>query len=413
MERERGLADAKAGKVRQENGRQAPGTARRLTVVQMLPALDGGGVERGTLEIAEALVRAGHRAIVISEGGRLVEELETLGAEHVELAVGRKSLTTLRYIPIVRRLLRDESVDILHLRSRLPAWIGYVAWKGLPADARPHLVTTVHGAYSPSWYSSIMTRGDRVIAVSDSIVDYIRRHYPKVDPERIVRIYRGVDPDVYRPDFRPGAAWLERFYRENPQTAGRWLLTLPGRITQIKGQMDVIEIVAGLKARGVPVHALLVGGVHPRRQEYWHKVQVAIAEKGLANDITWLGPRSDLREIMAISDVVLSLTTKPESFGRTVTEALALGRPVLGYDHGGVGEQLAAVYPAGRVPPGDIAGVTKTLMAWAREGVPPTSGEPVPYTLQRMQDETLDLYLDLTAEDTGSGYRQVKRRVET
>lgn len=369
---------------------------RKLTVVQMLPALEGGGVERGTLEIAEALVQAGHRAIVISEGGRLVPELEALGAEHVELAVGRKSLTTLRYIPVLRRLLRDERVDILHLRSRLPAWIGYLAWLSLPADIRPRLVTTVHGAYSPGRYSAVMTRGERVIAVSDSIVDYIRRNYPDVDPDRILRIYRGIDPDVYRPDFRPEAAWLERFYRENPQAAGRWLLTLPGRITQIKGQMDLIEIVAGLKARGVPVHALLVGGVHPRRQEYWHKVQAAIDEKDLANDITWLGPRSDLREIMAISDVVLSLTQKPESFGRTVTEALALGRPVLGYDHGGVGEQLAWIYPEGRVPPGGVGEPVERLALWWRGGVPPVAGE-VPFTLERMQAETLALYRSLPA----------------
>ncbi len=391
-----------------EDEQGAERVARRLTVVQMLPALDGGGVERGTLEIAEALVAAGHRAIVISEGGRLVEEREALGAEHITLPVGRKALTTLRYIPIVRRLLRDEGVDILHLRSRLPAWIGYLAWKGLPNVSRPHLVTTVHGAYSPGWYSAVMTKGERVIAVSDSIVEYIRTNYPKVDPERIVRIYRGIDPEHYYPDFRPDPAWAERFFTENPQVRGRWLLTLPGRITQIKGQMDLIEIVAGLKARGVPVHALMVGGVHPRRQDYWCRVQKEVEDRGLGADITWLGPRNDLREIMAISDVVLSLTQKPESFGRTVTEALALGRPVLGYDHGGVGEQLAAVFSAGRVAPGDVAGVTKVLTTWSEEGAPDTSCERVAYTLQRMQDETLGLYLGLTAKDFEFDERRAK-----
>lgn len=372
----------------------AGGSTRRLTVVQMLPALDGGGVERGTLEIAEALVAAGHRAIVISEGGRLVDELEALGAEHVAMPVGRKALSTLRYIPRVRRLLRDEQVDILHLRSRLPAWIGWLAWKGLPSESRPHLVTTVHGAYSPGWYSSVMTKGERVIAVSDSIVDYIRTNYPKVDPARIVRIYRGIDPTRYYPDFRPEPAWVERFFEENPQAKDRWLLTLPGRITQIKGQLDFVEIVAGLKARGVPVHGLLAGGVHPRRQEYWHKVEAAIAEKGLANDITWLGPRNDLREIMAISDVVLSLTTKPESFGRTVTEALALGRPVLGYDHGGVGEQLQRVYPEGRLPVGSVEATIDRLAAWCRD-VPAVGGGDE-FTLMDMCAQTLGVYQELS-----------------
>ena len=370
------------------------GSARCLTVVQMLPALEGGGVERGTLEIAQALVAAGHRAIVVSEGGRLVEELEALGAEHVEMPVGRKALTTLRYIPAVRRLLRDEQVDILHLRSRLPAWIGWLAWKGMPSESRPHLVTTVHGAYSPGWYSAVMTRGERVIAVSDSIVDYIRRNYPNVDPACIVRIYRGIDPARYHPGYRPDPGWVERFFEEYPQAKGRWLLTLPGRITQIKGQLDFVEIVAGLKARGVPVHGLLAGGVHPRRQEYWHKVQAAIAAKGLEDDITWLGPRNDLREIMAVSDAVLSLTTKPESFGRTVTEALALGRPVLGYDHGGVGEQLEQVYPMGRVAVSDVPAATDTLADWHAGGAPGVE-QSVPFTLARMQAETLALYESL------------------
>ncbi len=370
--------------------------ARRLTVVQMLPALDGGGVERGTLEIAAALVRAGHRAIVISEGGRLVEELEALGAEHVEMPVGRKALTTLRYIPIVRRLLRDEQVDILHLRSRLPAWIGYLAWKGMPAATRPRLITTVHGAYSPGRYSAVMTKGERVIAVSDSIVDYIREHYPRVDPERIVRIYRGIDPADYHPAFRPDGAWRERFFAEHPVLEGRWLLTLPGRITQLKGHLDLVEIVAGLKERGVPVHALLAGGVHPRRQGYWQDVQARIAERGLEGDITWLGPRRDLRDILALSDVVLSLTRKPESFGRTVTEALALGRPVLGYDYGGVGEQLGRVYPEGQVPPGGVDQAVERLAQWWQEGAPPVTGE-VPFTLERMQTETLALYRSLAA----------------
>lgn len=313
------------------------------------------------------------------------------------MPVGRKSLSTLRYIPTVRRLLRDEQVDILHLRSRLPAWIGWLAWKGMPRTSRPHLVTTVHGAYSPGWYSAVMTKGERVIAVSDSIVDYIRTNYPKVDPERIVRIYRGVDPADYHPAFRPDAAWRERFVEEHPQLADRWILTLPGRITQIKGQLDLVEIVAGLKARGVPVHALLVGGVHPRRQDYWQRVQGAIEEQGLGGDITWLGPRRDLREVMAISDVVLSLTTKPESFGRTVTEALALGRPVLAYDHGGVGEQLGQIYSDGRVEPGAIDEAVERLAGWWRDRAPSVT-ETVPFTLARMQEETLALYQSLAAE---------------
>ncbi|HEX5664992.1 MAG TPA: glycosyltransferase, partial [Xanthomonadaceae bacterium] len=139
---------------------------RPLTVVQLLPALETGGVERSALEIAAALVGAGHRAVVVSAGGRLVPQLHELGAEHVELDIGRKSLLTLRRVPMLRRLLRDSAADVVHARSRLPAWIGWRALQGIPSGHRPHFVTTVHGLNSPSRYSAIMTRGERVICVS-------------------------------------------------------------------------------------------------------------------------------------------------------------------------------------------------------------------------------------------------------
>ncbi|MDQ3511058.1 MAG: glycosyltransferase, partial [Pseudomonadota bacterium] len=132
---------------------------RPLTVMQLLPSLDSGGVERSTLEIADALVREGHRSMVVSAGGRLLPQLLASGAEHAVLDIGRKSLWTLRQIAPLRELIRSEQVDIVHARSRLPAWLAVLALHGLPATARPRLVTTVHGLNSPSRYSAVMTRG--------------------------------------------------------------------------------------------------------------------------------------------------------------------------------------------------------------------------------------------------------------
>ena len=157
---------------------------RRLTVVQLLPALEAGGVERSTLEIAEALVRAGHRAIVVSAGGRLVAPLEARGARHVTLDIGRKSPVTLRHVPALRRLLREAGADIVHARSRLPAWLGWLALRGMRA-ARPRFVTTAHGLNSPSRYSAIMARGDHVIAVSNHIRDYTLKNYLPADTTRL------------------------------------------------------------------------------------------------------------------------------------------------------------------------------------------------------------------------------------
>ena len=166
--------------------------AARLTVVQLLPALESGGVERGTLEVGKALVDSGHRSIVVSSGGRLVEQLVANGSVHVTMPLGKKSLFTLLQVGRLRRFLREEQVDILHARSRMPAWIGWLAWRGMPVAQRPHFVTTVHGLYSVNAYSRIMTRGERVIAVSDTARRYILDNYPDVDPRRVVTIHRGV-----------------------------------------------------------------------------------------------------------------------------------------------------------------------------------------------------------------------------
>ena len=144
---------------------------QRLTVLQMLPALESGGVERGTLEVARALVQQGHRSLVISTGGRMVPQLEAEGSEHLEWAVSKRSwLLPLRHVWKLRDLLRRERVDILHVRSRHPAWLAWTAWRGMSADNRPRFLTTAHGLYSVNWYSSVMARGERVIAISRTVV---------------------------------------------------------------------------------------------------------------------------------------------------------------------------------------------------------------------------------------------------
>ena len=196
---------------------------KQLTVIQMLPALESGGVERGTLELGKYLVDKGHRSIVISAGGRMLEQLQQQGIEHVPCSFGRKSIFTLRYISKVKKLLQTLKPDILHLRSRLPAWIGYLAWKKLPEQDRPRLVTTVHGPYSVGRYSSVMMRGQKVIAVSKMIRSYILDHYGFVDPQSISVIYRGVDTSDYAFGYQPSNSWREAWFSQYPQMRDRQL----------------------------------------------------------------------------------------------------------------------------------------------------------------------------------------------
>jgi glycosyltransferase involved in cell wall biosynthesis len=174
-----------------------------MKIVQILPELNAGGVERGTLEIASHLVREGHEAIVISNGGRMVPALEAAGARHVAMPVHRKSLASLWQVPALRRFLTAERPDILHIRSRVPGWIAWLAWRGMDPATRPRLVSTVHGFYSVNAYSAVMTRGERVIAVSESIRGYIRENYPATPPEIIRVIPRGIEPGDYGAEFRP------------------------------------------------------------------------------------------------------------------------------------------------------------------------------------------------------------------
>jgi glycosyltransferase involved in cell wall biosynthesis len=364
-------------------------SVRRLTVVQLLPALNAGGVERSTLEIGSALAAAGHRSIVISAGGRLTETLLAQGSEHIVLDIGRKSLSTLRHIATLRELLTRIAPDIVHARSRLPGWIGWRALRGM-RGVRPHFVTTVHGLNSPGRYSAILTRGERVICVSNTLRDYVLEHYPKLDPARITVIPRGIDPAEFPRGYQPDAAWRARFASEFPQLRGGALLTLSGRGTRLKGHHAAIDLLAGLRAQGVDARLLLLGAREAGREAYVAELETLAQRCGVADQLAITPPRSDVREMYAASDLILQLSNQPESFGRTVIEALSLGKPVLGYAHGGVGELLAELYPAGSVALGDAPALLARALELLRAA--PAVAPLQKYQLGDMQTATLALY---------------------
>lgn len=362
--------------------------AQPLTVVQLIPSLENGGAERSVLEIARALVAAGHCSVVVSAGGRLVEQLEREGSRHVTLDVGSKSLRSVARIRSLRRVLAEIGPDIVHARSRVPAWLGWFALRGM--QPRPHFVTTVHGLNSPGMWSGIMTRGDRVIAVSQTVHDFILSHYQGIDAGKLTVIPRGIDPADFPYGYRPEDAWRERFFAEFPELAGAPLLTLPGRGTRLKGHADAILLIAGLRARGVDARLLLLGVVEAGREAYLQELRTLAENHGVADIVVFSPPRNDVRDVYAVSDLVLQLSNKPEAFGRTVIEALSLCRPVLGYAHGGAGELLAELYPAGRVPVGDM--VKLTVRAAELLGRAPPIPPMQRYRLADMQAQVLALY---------------------
>jgi len=366
-------------------------SARPLTVLQLLPELDSGGVERGTLEVAQALVAAGHRSLVMSGGGRLVGDLEAGGSEHTTWNIGRKSPFTWRFVPRLRRFLVERRVDIVHARSRVPAWVAFLAWRAMPPAHRPRFVTTAHGVYSVNRFSEIMTHGECVIAVSESVREYLRVSFPRADSTRVRVIHRGVDAHAFPYGYRPSSQWTGEWYGQFPQLRDKCVLTLPGRLTRLKGHQAFIRLLARLVTEDRPVHGLIVGDADSSGAGYAERLRREVAARGLP--IIFTGHRDDMREIYASSDLVLSLSSHPESFGRTVLEALSMGVPVLGYDHGGVGEVLAGAFPQGRVTTGDEGMLLERVRAILARPVKPAT--PVPFTLEAMLDKTLALYAEL------------------
>jgi glycosyltransferase involved in cell wall biosynthesis len=378
---------------------------RRLTVVQLLPALQSGGVERSTLEIADALVRAGHRAVVVSAGGRLVPQLEASGAEHVTLDIGRKSPLTFLQVRRLRRLFVEVGADIVHARSRLPAWVGYFALRGMPAASRPRFVTTVHGLNSPSRYSAIMTRGARVICVSDTVRDYVLRHYPATDPATLRTIPRGIDPAAFPPAPWPDRAARAAVATQHPALSGDGpLLLLPGRGTRLKGHADALALLAALRGDGLDARLWMPGAREPGREQYIADLEAEAAARGVADALAITAPTAAIAEAYAASDLVLQVSRKPEAFGRTVIEALSVGRPVVGWAHGGVGELLRELLPAGAVAPFDgeaLHRAARALLSRTGSGADISATMPARlqrYSLDAMQAATLATYRELIAE---------------
>jgi glycosyltransferase involved in cell wall biosynthesis len=367
---------------------------RPLTVVQLLPALEAGGVERSTLEIADALVRAGHRAIVVSAGGRLLPALEATGARHVALDIGRKSPLSLRHVPALRRLFAKERADIVHARSRMPAWLARLALRG--GDA-PHFVTTVHGLNSPSRYSAVMVSGERVVCVSETVRAHVLRHYPQVDPARLRVIPRGIDPAAFPRTPLPDPAARAAAAAAHPQLGGGGpLLLMPGRGTRLKGHADALALLARLRERGVDARLWMPGALDPSRARYVGELEALARALGVADAVAITAPTAAMARAYAASDLVLQLSRKPEAFGRTVLEAVASGRPLAGWDHGGVGEQLAQWWPGGAVAPFDEPALAANVAAQlARRAAPAVT---MPDTLRAMQEATLSLYVELAGQ---------------
>jgi len=289
----------------------------RMTVLQLIPAMDSGGAEVCVLEQSRALVGAGHRVLVGSAGGRLESQLRAAGAEAVRLHCGMKSLHWFRSILQLRRVLLSERVDVVDVHSRLPAWCLWFVLRLLPARQRPLVVHTVHGLNSLGYYSRIMLRASCVVAVSECVREHLRVMAGGQQTAGVVVIYRGVDSQRFSRRWPQSDGWRAEYLREHPEAIGRFLLLLPGRLSRGKGHVDLIRLLADLRAVGVEVQALCPGNTSGR-EHYVSELQSLAAALRVSDCLVFPGLREDLESIYAGVDVVLSLSSSPESFSLTI-----------------------------------------------------------------------------------------------
>jgi glycosyltransferase involved in cell wall biosynthesis len=411
----RPAAPAKRRDIREEPLSASPPAP--FTVLQILPSLETGGAERTAVDVAAALVAAGHRAIVASRGGRMVAELEAAGAEHLAFPAATKNpLAMAVNIGRLATIVRREGVDLLHARSRAPAWVALAAARrtGVP------FVTTYHGAYRAgsapkALYNSVMARGDAVIANSAWTAGEVVARYPFAAP-RIVTIARGSDLSA----FAPGAVSPERRAAVAAQFGltgddRRPVLLHLARLTGWKGQRVLIDAAARLAAEGRDVVTILAGDAQGR-DGYVDDLRGRIAAAGLGERVRLVGHCDDVPAALSLASVAVVPSTEPEAFGRAAVEAQAAGVPVVASDHGAAAETVLAppTTPAAqrtgwRVPPGDAAalaravvealaldpGERQALAARARAHV------AAAYSVETMTAATLAVYERLLARGTG------------
>lgn len=365
-----------------------------LKVVQLLPALNSGGVERGTVEFARELVRRGHHSVVISSGGRMVERLEQEGSEHISLPIHRKSLASLWQVRPLRRLLESLGADVIHVRSRVPAWIAWLAWRGMDPVTRPKLVSTFHGMYSVNLYSAVMARAEHMIAISNCVHRYIVDNYA-VDPARITLIPRGLDAEAFSAtlDIK---GWSRQLFSEYPQLQDKKIILMPGRLTRWKGQEAFLQMMARLIRLRPECHGVVVGDAEPGKQHYLEELLAMRRELGLDQHVSFVGHRSDIPQFYRLASVTCHMSNKEEPFGRTVPESLASGTPVVAYDRGGASESLNAGFPLGLVVPDDIVGFAARVDQIIDADV--EIKLPASYYLESQASSTIDVYRRLLAQ---------------
>jgi lipid-A-disaccharide synthase len=329
----------------------------KLTVLQVLPALNTGGVERGTIEVTAALTAAGFKAIVASAGGIMAQEVEQAGGIHITLPLASKNpLTIYANIARLRYIIRQHKVDIVHARSRAPAWSARYAAR---LEKKP-FVTTFHSAYGAAsqikrLYNSVMAKGSRVIAISDFVATYAESVYGV--PRDVLRVIpRGVDIEKFEPSLVTSEQ-IETLRRTWNLTGNIPVILMPGRITRWKGQSVLVRALAKLNRRDF-MCVIVGGGID---SSYGKELKREIEMLGMDKNIALFDTCRDMPAAYSLADIVVVPSIRPEGFGRVVIEAQAMGAPVITSNHGGAVETVIQGQTGWLTEPGDVEDLANAI----------------------------------------------------
>lgn len=367
-----------------------------MKVLQIVPQMEVGGVETGTIDVASALIRRGHEALVISNGGALVQRLTELGGRHWQLPVHRKHPWTVwRMVREVSRIILAERVDVIHARSRVPAIIAYLAWRRAARtlaltdhrDRLPVFVTTCHGFYRPHWFSYPATWGRAVIAVSDAMARHLIDRFG-VAPEQLRMIPRGVDLSQYT--FRD-------ITQDPPRSA--WTIGVIGRLTPIKGHSALLKAMAAVVKLVPKVLLLVVGDAPPEKAAYEQELRRLVEQLGLEKVVGFVGRRADIPQLLSTMDLLVMPSTYHEGFGRVLIEAGAAGVPVVASRVGGVVDFIDDHRTGLLVPPNDPAALSHAIVRLLKDrpfaaGLAKAFRTAIEedYSLERMIGRTVAVY---------------------
>jgi len=386
-------------------------------ILQVIPVLGPGGAEQGCIDITGEITRAGGKAIVVSHGGPRVHEIARNDGIHINMPVHSKNpLVMMKNVKRLKKLIEQHNVDIVHARSRAPAWSCYKACKNTSA----HYMTTCHAPYNISsdlkrYYNSAIAKGERVIAISHYVAEYLRQHY-RLDDRTIRLIHRGIALEK----FHPTAVTPERLIRTSKDWRipdGALIIMLPGRLTRWKGHHVLIEAMARLGRSDI--FCVLIGS-DQGRTAYRQELEDLIREHGVEGQVRIVDHCDDMPAAYMLSTVVVSASTDPEGFGRIPIEAQAMGRPIIATDHGGARETVLRGETGWLVQPGDAQALSRALtealsLSPSQRAILATRAMAhiaQNFTKEKMGQETLNVYAELLYPQAGAPDRPLRQHID-